>query len=59
MKELNSRILSVQLMMGLIKSVHIAQLGASVYEIVNMKAVAVIDAQEREKRKKVKLKSNK
>lgn len=46
-------------MMGLIKSVHIAQLGASVYEIVNMKAVAVIDAQEREKRKKVKLKSNK
>jgi len=38
-------------MMGLRKSVHILQLGASVDEIVNMAAVAVIDAQEREKKK--------
>jgi len=41
-------------MVGLRKSVHIMQLGASVDEIVNMAAVAVIDVQEREKRKKAK-----
>jgi len=40
---------------GLKKSVHILQLGASVDEMVNMAAVAVIDAQEREKRKKAKM----
>ena len=39
------------IMLGLRKSVHILQLGASVDEMVNMAAVAVIDAQEREKRK--------
>ncbi len=43
------------IMLGLKKSVHILQLGASVDEMVNMTAVAVIDAQEREKRKKAKL----
>ena len=43
------------IMIGLKKSVHILQLGASVDEMVNMAAVAVIDAQEREKRKKAKL----
>ncbi|MDT0621010.1 NADP-dependent malic enzyme [Croceitalea vernalis] len=42
------------IMVGLRKSVHILQLGASVDEMVNMAAVAVIDAQEREKRKKAK-----
>ena len=42
-------------MIGLSKSVHILQLGASVNEMVNMTAIAVIDAQEREKRKKAKL----
>ncbi len=40
------------IMLGLRKSVHILQLGAGVDEMVNMAAVAVIDAQEREKRKK-------
>ncbi|GMN06009.1 NADP-dependent malic enzyme [Croceitalea sp. MTPC5] len=42
------------IMVGLRKSVHILQLGSSVDEMVNMAAVAVIDAQEREKRKKAK-----
>ncbi len=41
-------------MMGLRKPAHILQLGASVDEIVNMTAIAVIDAQEREKRKQKK-----
>jgi malate dehydrogenase (oxaloacetate-decarboxylating)(NADP+) len=41
-------------MLGLRKSVHILQLGAGVDEMVNMVAIAVIDAQEREKRKKAK-----
>ncbi len=43
------------IMVGLRKSAHILQLGASVDEMVNMAAVAVIDAQEREKRKKAKM----
>ena len=38
------------IMMGLKKPVHILQLGASVDEIVNMSAVAVVDAQQKEKR---------
>ncbi|MFD2542541.1 NADP-dependent malic enzyme [Lacinutrix gracilariae] len=37
------------IMMGMRKPVHILQLGASVDEIVNMAAIAVIDAQEKEK----------
>ena len=40
------------IMMGMEKPVHIFQLGASVEEMVNMVAVAVVDAQEKEKRKK-------
>ena len=40
------------IMLGLDKPVHIFQLGASVEEMVNMAAVAVIDAQEKEKRSK-------
>lgn len=42
------------IMVGLRRSAHILQLGASVGEMVNMAAVAVIDAQEREKRRKAK-----
>ena len=37
-------------MIGMGKPVHILQLGASVDEIVNMVAIAVVDAQEREKK---------
>jgi len=55
MKELNGADSIGPIMMGLRKSVHILQLGASVDEIVNMAAVAVIDAQEREKRKRTKM----
>jgi len=40
------------IMLGMDKPVHIFQLGASVDEMVNMAAVAVIDAQEKEKQKK-------
>ncbi|MEL1241346.1 NADP-dependent malic enzyme [Flavobacterium flavipallidum] len=49
MKELNKSESIGPIMMGLSESVHILQLGASVNEIVNMTAVAVVDAQEREK----------
>lgn len=38
-------------MMGMDKPVHIFQLGASVEEMVNMAAVAVVDAQEKKKAK--------
>ena len=44
------------IMVGLKKAVHILQLGANVDEMVNMAAIAVIDAQEREKRKKKRFK---
>ncbi|WP_430906682.1 NADP-dependent malic enzyme [Maribacter sp. 2-571] len=54
LKELNKSDSIGPIMVGLRKSVHILQLGASVDEMVNMTAVAVIDAQEREKRKKAK-----
>ncbi len=46
------------IMVGLRRSAHILQLGASVDEMVNMAAVAVIDAQEREKRRKAKMGEN-
>jgi len=39
-------------MMGMRRPVHILQLGASVEEIVNMTAVTVVDAQEKEKKQK-------
>lgn len=55
LKELNNSDSIGPIMLGLRKSVHILQLGASVEEMVNMTAVAVIDAQEREKRKKARL----
>ena len=54
LKELNQSDSIGPIMVGLRRSVHILQLGASVDEMVNMTAVAVIDAQEREKRKKAK-----
>ncbi|WP_455168686.1 phosphate acyltransferase, partial [Aegicerativicinus sediminis] len=38
------------IMMGMRKPVHILQLGASVDEIVNMAAIAVVDAQQKEKK---------
>ncbi|WP_066223566.1 NADP-dependent malic enzyme [Formosa haliotis] len=38
------------IMLGMRKPVHILQLGASVDEIVNMTAIAVVDAQQKEKR---------
>jgi malate dehydrogenase (oxaloacetate-decarboxylating)(NADP+) len=40
------------IMLGLRKAVHVIPMGASVEEMVNMTAVAVIDVQEREKRKR-------
>jgi malate dehydrogenase (oxaloacetate-decarboxylating)(NADP+) len=55
LKELNNSDSIGPIMLGLRKAVHILQLGASVEEMVNMTAVAVIDAQEREKRKKARL----
>ena len=55
LKELNGADPIGPIMVGLRRSVHIMQLGASVDEMVNMTAVAAIDAQEREKRKKAKI----
>jgi malate dehydrogenase (oxaloacetate-decarboxylating)(NADP+) len=51
-KELNKTDSIGPIMMGMNKPVHILQLGASVEEMVNMAAVAVVDAQEKEKRAK-------
>ena len=51
LKELNKAESIGPIMIGLRKPAHILQLDASVDEIVNMTAIAVIDAQEREKRK--------
>jgi len=49
LKELNKAESIGPIMMGLRRPVHILQLGASVDEIVNMTAVAVVDAQQKEK----------
>tara|TARA_B110000037_G_scaffold89735_1_gene106159 strand:+ start:2417 stop:4699 length:2283 start_codon:yes stop_codon:yes gene_type:complete len=49
LKELNKSESIGPIMMGLRKPVHILQLGASVDEIVNMTAVAVVDAQQKGK----------
>ena len=49
LKELNKAESIGPIMMGLKKPVHIIQFGASVDEIVNMTAVAVIDAQQKGK----------
>ncbi|MCX7551659.1 NADP-dependent malic enzyme [Xanthomarina sp. F2636L] len=50
LKELNNSDSIGPIMMGLRKPVHILQLGASVDEIVNMTAIAVIDAQQKERK---------
>lgn len=52
LKELNGVESIGPIMLGMRKPVHILQMGASVDEIVNMTAVAVVDAQQKEKRKK-------
>ncbi len=51
LKELNQNESIGPIILGLDKPVHIVQLGASVEEMVNMSAVAVVDAQEKLKRK--------
>ena len=51
MKELYASESIGPIMLGFKKAVHILQLGASVDEMVNMAAIAVIDAQERERKK--------
>ena len=50
-KELNNTDSIGPIMMGLAKPAHVLQLGASVEEMVNMTAVAVVDAQEKKKQK--------
>ena len=52
LKELNNVESIGPIMLGMKKPVHILQLGASVEEMVNMAAVAVVDAQQKEKRQK-------
>lgn len=52
LKELHQSDSVGPIMLGLDKPVHIFQLGASVEEMVNMAAVAVVDAQEKQKRLK-------
>ena len=56
LKELNKVDSIGPIMLGMGKPVHIFQLGASVEEMVNMAAIAVIDAQEKEKKKDKKTK---
>jgi len=53
LKELDKVVSIGPIMMGMDKPVHIVQFGASVEEMVNMAAVAVVDAQEKEKRLKM------
>jgi malate dehydrogenase (oxaloacetate-decarboxylating)(NADP+) len=52
LKELNNVESIGPIMLGMKKPVHILQLGASVEEIVNMAAVSVVDAQQKEKRER-------
>jgi len=52
LKELNQAENIGPIMMGMKKPVHILQLDATVDEIVNMTAIAVIDAQKKQKREK-------
>jgi malate dehydrogenase (oxaloacetate-decarboxylating)(NADP+) len=54
LKELDESVSIGPIMMGMRKPVHILQLGASVNEMVNMVAVTVVDAQQKEKRLKQK-----
>ena len=57
LKELNNIETIGPIMLGMRKAVHILQLGASVEEIVNIAAVAVVDVQQKEKIQKQKKKS--
>ena len=50
-KELDGALSIGPIMMGMSKAVHVLQLGASVEEMVNMSAVAVVDAQKKAKLK--------
>lgn len=50
LKELNKSESVGPILMGMNKPVHILQLGASVEEMVNMAAVAIVDAQEKERK---------
>ena len=52
LKELNQSESIGPIMLGLRLPVHLVQMHASVDEMVNMSAVAVVDAQQKEKRKK-------
>ena len=49
MKELKEALSIGPILMGLSEPIHVLQLGASVEEIVNMSAIAVIDAQSKNK----------
>lgn len=53
LKELDKVVSIGPIMLGMDKPVHVFQLGASVEEMVNMAAVVVVDAQEKEKRLKM------
>ncbi|MXN92280.1 NADP-dependent malic enzyme [Flavobacterium sp. Sd200] len=53
LKELDKVVSIGPILMGMEKPVHIVQFNASVEEMVNMAAVAVVDAQEKEKRLKM------
>ena len=48
-KELDNALSIGPILMGLSEPIHVLQLGASVEEIVNMSAIAVIDAQSKNK----------
>ena len=50
-KELDNAMSIGPIMMGMSKAIHVLQLGASVEEMVNMSAVAVVDAQKKSKLK--------
>jgi malate dehydrogenase (oxaloacetate-decarboxylating)(NADP+) len=52
LKELNEADSIGPILMGLELPAHVFQLGASVEEMVNMSAVAVVDAQQKAKRNK-------
>lgn len=53
LKELNNVESIGPILLGMRKPVHIVQMGASVDEMVNMAAVTVVDAQRKEKRKRL------
>ena len=59
LKELNSVETIGPIMLGMRLPVHIVQMGASVDEMVNMAAVAVVDAQQKEKRDREQAQDNK